>query len=83
MFIASKYEDIYPPPVLDFVYICDHAYSVEQIFQMEVSVLTTLSFSITSCTPYRFLERFFNISPHGSQRLWNLARYLIELPLIE
>ncbi len=27
MFIASKYEDIYPPPVIDFVYITDNAYS--------------------------------------------------------
>ena len=27
MFMASKYEDIYPPPVIDFVYITDNAYS--------------------------------------------------------
>lgn len=64
MFIASKYEDIYPPPVLDFVYITDNAYSVEQIIQMEFSVLSTLDFSVTCCTPYRFLERFFQVSPN-------------------
>jgi hypothetical protein len=27
MFIASKYEDIYPPEVKDFSYITDHAYT--------------------------------------------------------
>jgi len=59
MFIASKYEDIYPPPVNDFVYITDKAYSVDQIFAMEFSVLSTLHFDISCCSPYRFLERFF------------------------
>lgn len=63
MFIASKYEDIYPPPVIDFVYITDNAYSTAQIFEMEYSVLSTLNFSVTSCSAYRFLERFYQVSP--------------------
>jgi cyclin B len=27
MLIASKYEDIYPPPIQDFIYITDNAYT--------------------------------------------------------
>ena len=82
MFIASKYEEIYAPEVRDFVYITDNAYSKSEIFAMEYQILSTLNFSVTSVTPYRFLERFYKVV-NGSLRMWNLARYLIELPLIE
>jgi G2/mitotic-specific cyclin-B, other len=82
MFIASKYEEIYAPEVRDFVYITDNAYSKSEIFAMEHQILSTLNFSVTCCTPYRFLERFYKVA-NGQPRMWNLARYLIELPLIE
>ncbi len=36
MFIASKYEEMYPPEIGDFVYITDKAYTASQIRQMEV-----------------------------------------------
>jgi len=29
MFIASKYEEIYPPELNDFVFICDNLYTKE------------------------------------------------------
>jgi hypothetical protein len=35
LMLASKYEEIYPPEVRDYVYICDNAYSREEILQME------------------------------------------------
>lgn len=82
MLIASKYEEIYPPEVRDFVYITDNAYSKSEIFAMEESILSAINFNVTCCSPYRFLERFYKMAPE-SPRLWNLARYLIELPLIE
>ena len=31
MFTACKYEEIYAPELKDFVYVCDHAYSKEDI----------------------------------------------------
>jgi cyclin B len=44
--------------------------------------LTTLDFNITTPSPYRFLERFTKVI-NADTPLFNLARYLIELPLIE
>ena len=82
MLIACKYEEIYAPEVRDFVYITDKAYTREEILQMEFSMLSTLDFNITSPSSFRFLERFVKISQASSQQ-FNLARYLIELPLIE
>lgn len=82
MLIASKYEEIYAPEVRDFVFITDNAYTKEEIFAMEYSMLSTLEFNITTPSAYCFLERFAKVA-NASPRLWNLARYLIELPLIE
>src|SRR4051812_22787746 len=82
MLIASKYEEIYAPEVRDFVYITDKAYSKEDILKMEQLILSTLDFNITTPSTYRFLERFAKII-NADTPLFNLARYLIELPLIE
>ena len=82
MLIASKYEEIYAPEVKDFVYITDKAYTKEEILKMEYLMLTTLNFNITTPSSYRFLERFSKII-NADDPLFNLARYLIELPLIE
>jgi cyclin B len=82
MLIASKYEEIYAPEVRDFVYITDKAYTKEEILKMEFSILTTLDFNVTAPSSYRFLERFSKIV-NADTPLFNLARYLIELPLIE
>ena len=82
MLIASKYEEIYAPEVRDFVYITDKAYTKEEILKMENSMLTTLDFDVTTPSSYRFLERFAKII-NADTALFNLAWYLIELPLIE
>ncbi len=42
MLIASKYEEIYPPIVSDFVYITDNAYKREEILEMEEKMLKKL-----------------------------------------
>ena len=31
LLLASKYEEIYPPKLRDFVYICDHAYTRHEV----------------------------------------------------
>lgn len=58
LFIASKYEEIYPPELKDFVYITDRAYTKQDLIQMEYHILSILSFNITFPTAIKFLERF-------------------------
>lgn len=48
MLIASKYEEIYPPEIKDFVYITDRAYTRDEILEMEAKILRTLEFNVTS-----------------------------------
>ena len=35
MLIATKYEEIYPPLLKDYVYICCDMYTAKQILDME------------------------------------------------
>jgi hypothetical protein len=39
MFIASKYEDIYPPTLYEFTYVTDNAYKQEEVLAMEGEIL--------------------------------------------
>jgi cyclin B len=82
MLIASKYEEIYAPEIKDFVYVTDKAYSREEILDMEGKILAALEFKLTTTTSYRFLERYANVHD-ADERTLMLAKYLIELSLIE
>jgi hypothetical protein len=47
MLISTKYEEIYPPEIRDFIHITERAYTKDQVLKMEVDMLNTLEFSIT------------------------------------
>ena len=49
MFIASKYEEIYPPDVSEFVYITDDTYTKRQVLRMEHLVLKVRILTFLSC----------------------------------
>ena len=81
MLLASKYEEIYAPPVDDFVYISDSTYTKEEVLGMERQVLHHLQFRLTVSTQWTFLLRFLKVAVSGEQEKF-LARYLLELALL-
>lgn len=83
MFIACKYEEIYPPELKDHVYITDQTYSKEDIINMELNILATLNFDITFPTALRCLEVVINNDNEEDECLWLFAQYLMELCLVE
>ncbi|NXU47723.1 CCNA1 protein, partial [Turnix velox] len=80
--LASKYEEIYPPDVDEFVYITDDTYTKRQLLKMEHLFLKVLAFDLTAPTTNRFLLQY--LQRHGvCMRTENFARYLAELSLLE
>ena len=47
LFIATKYEEIYPPELSEFVYITDDSYSKTQILNMEKLILKVFDHKIS------------------------------------
>ena len=54
----SKYEEIYPPDVAEFVYITDDTYSKKQVLRMEHLVLKVLNFDLAVPSILTFLTHF-------------------------
>ena len=44
LFVASKYEEIYPPAVKDCVYVTDRAFTKQAILDMEIEILDELKY---------------------------------------
>ncbi|XP_063807911.1 cyclin-A1 isoform X2 [Pseudophryne corroboree] len=79
--LASKYEEIYPPDVDEFVYITDDTYTKKQLLRMEHLLLKVLAFDLTVPTIIQFLQQYFhkqNVCP----KMEYLAMYTAELTLL-
>ena len=82
LLIACKCEEIYYPPVKDFVDITDKAYSKEELINMEFLVLEILNFNILNPTPcdfYDIISKFY----HFNNQQYFLGKYFLESCLID
>ncbi|KAM5193217.1 cyclin-A2 [Mantella aurantiaca] len=82
MLLASKFEEIYPPEVAEFVYITDDTYNKKQVLKMEHLVLKVLSFDLAAPTILQYLNQYFRLHPVAS-KMESLCLYLGELSLID
>lgn len=80
MFSASKYEEIYPPNLYQFVEITDDCYTGEQIRHMEQVILKALHFRISMPTTNFFLRQIFAYNKFP-KKVYDLAEYLCYLTL--
>lgn len=80
-FIASKYEEIYPPEVREFLSICESC-NKQDLLKMEISFLRSLKFDLSNPLPLHFLRRFSKAA-HADSRIHTMAKYLMELSLID
>lgn len=82
LFIASKFDERIPPLVDDFLYLCDGAYTLSQLLNMETAILKTVNFQLGIPLSYRFLRRYARCA-RASMPTLTLARYVLELCLLE
>ncbi|XP_034355689.1 cyclin-A2 [Arvicanthis niloticus] len=83
MLLASKFEEIYPPEVAEFVYITDDTYSKKQVLRMEHLVLKVLAFDLAAPTVNQFLTQYFLHLQPANCKVESLAMFLGELSLID
>jgi cyclin B len=81
MFIACKYEEIYPPDLKDFVYITDGAYVKSDVLSMENKMLESLNFDVTFPTQWTLFETYKR-KLDLDEKTFKLAWFLMELCLI-
>ena len=64
--IASKYEEIYPPRIKEFIHISADAFSREDMIRYEHNILHALKYTLTVPTPFGFLSRYLlQLRPEG------------------
>jgi len=86
LMLASKYEEIYPPEVRDYVYICDNAYTRDEILKMEQTMLATLQYRLSLPTVWCFMKRYTKAAGRQVAKpdsFFHLMSYLIELSMIQ
>ncbi|XP_069143279.1 putative cyclin-B3-1 isoform X2 [Solanum lycopersicum] len=82
LFLASKYEDLWHPRIIDLLSISGESYTRDQMLDMEKDILRKLKFRLNAATPYVFMLRLLKAA-QADTRFEHLAFYLIELCLVE
>ena len=96
IYLASKYEEITPPDIAEFVYITDDTYTRKQVLRMEHIILKVLEFRLSAPTANWFLQYFLRYISAATRsttatttcnkaqrRIGHLAAYAAELALID
>ncbi|KAM9327109.1 G2/mitotic-specific cyclin-B1 [Gastrophryne carolinensis] len=82
MFLAAKYEEMYPPEIGDFTFVTDHTYTKAQIREMEMKILRVLKFAMGRPLPLHFLRRASKVAEVTAEQ-HSLAKYLMELVMVD
>lgn len=83
LMIATKYEEIYMPSLLDYLYICENAFKKGDLLDMEIRILKGINFNLGRSGPLNFLRRFYKIIDLKSPDNYNLGKYLLDLSLCD
>lgn len=82
LIIASKYEEIYPPPMSVVLKVIQNALTKAQVLSMETGVLSTLEFEVSFPTAHHFLQRFSRLAQFTRPQQ-SLAVYLAATALLD
>ncbi|XP_057615595.1 G2/mitotic-specific cyclin-B3 [Chionomys nivalis] len=80
--IAAKFEESYPPPLPEFLSICEDPHEPRDMSSLEMKILETLDFDINIPTAYYFLRRYTTCA-HASMKTLTLSRFICEITLPE
>lgn len=78
MFIASKYEETWAPPLNDLLVCCDYAFTDKDILRMEREILNRIDFNLAIPAPIHFLRRYSKAG-HSDGLTHTIAKFLTEM----
>lgn len=81
MFVAAKFEEIYPPLLDDFVYISADTYTADEIIVCERDLLAAVQWNLTPPFSLFFLRRFSKACGCDAL-LHTMGKYLLEHALL-
>lgn len=82
LLIATKYEEIYPPTVKDFLKVTQNKFTREELMDLEQSILFSLDFAMLQTSSYRFVERYSKVAKADSI-IFFMGQFFIELALFD
>ncbi|CAK1553957.1 unnamed protein product [Leptosia nina] len=83
IFIASKYQEIYPLHVTALVRVTNLAYTENKILTCEEKIKAKLNLDLARhATPLSFIRGFIKVA-HGAAKNHHLAKYFVDLCLVE
>jgi G2/mitotic-specific cyclin 1/2 len=82
LFIAAKTEEVYCPPVSQFSFMADNAYTDEDMLRAEQYILRVLDFNVWSPGPFSFLRRISKVDDYNVNNR-TLAKYFAEISLLD
>ncbi len=82
MFIASKYEELLAPHILNFKHVADNGFSEQEILRAERFVLSALDYDLSYPNPMNFLRRISKADNYDIQTR-TLGKYLLEISLLD
>ena len=83
LWVAAKYEEIYPPHLKYFAEVSDGAFTKIDVLRMEETIIKSLNFKVTFPTRSQMLLAELEVRKTPVNRLTHLAQYLLELSLVQ
>lgn len=82
IFTSSKYEEIYPPELADFIALSPEEIEEKDVFNFEIKILKMLEYEMLTVSPYIFLVRDHLVIDPQNKKLFYLAQFLLEMSLL-
>lgn len=82
LMIVSKFEEIYPPSITDYVCVCDKAYTQDQLLDSEADVLQTLQFDLAVTPSIVFYQDLIQDIDFPEKTIC-FGAYILEISLLD
>lgn len=77
--VASKYEDIYPPELKELVHLCDQLYSAEDIISCEADILSHLNFDFVFVSCLDAVEILYKLKGVEEKRVDEATKLVLHI----